>query len=452
VPTDTPWTADPAHEPDLSYVAYLMTGSQYYLNELNAEASYSLVAEWPDATAGRDGAQGNVIQGEQLRGAAWSLRQIDEAAYANPTGSAEKAYFTGIENNNWQWLVAQLPTWTAQEGQTSGYIPGGYSAGVLPPWQQDYFVSTAVEAAEQGNKDALTYLEWSTNFIAGRFLNGAAGFAPHNGATYNLGTETPSGATDTTWAQMQASTVVLGQDNGTGWAITEGGNYAELALQSLAGLITTTESAEAVQAYGYLLGSGAPYIDTATHQTDTQFNIVPRLTDGNLLTGDNVHISNDTINGTVVSGSATADQLINETGSANVTLQGGSGMNLLFAGSGTTSLVGGGNADYLFGSTGADTFSAGAGSNYMMAGTGAATFALNNADVAQDIIAGFKIGTDHLQISQSTGAVLNTTQDMSLIQGATQDSSGSAVLHLSATHDVTLSGIAASQLTRAMFA
>jgi hypothetical protein len=452
VPTDTPWIADQAHQPDLAYDAYLLTGSEYYLSELNAQASYSVISQWPDATEGRDGAQGNVIQGNQVRGAAWSLREIDEAAYANPTGSAEKAYFTGIANNNWQWLVAQLPTWTAEEGQTSGYIPGGYSAGVLPAWQQDYFVSTAVEAAEQGNQDALTYLEWSTNFIAGRFLNGAAGFDPHNGATYNLGTVTPSGATDTTWAELQASTVVLGDDNGTGWTITDGGDYAELALQSLAGLITTTESAESIEAYGYLVGSGAPYIDTATFQSDTQFDIVPRLSDGNLLTGNNVFISNDTVNGTVVTGSATADQLITETGTANVTIQGGSGMNLLYAGSGATTLIGGANADYLFGGSGADTFSAGAGSNYMMAGTGAATFNLNTADVAQDIIAGFKIGTDLLHITQGTGAVLNTTQDMSLIQGATQDSSGSAVLHLSATHDVTLSGIAANQVTRAMFA
>ncbi len=169
------------------------------------------------------------------------------------------------------------------------------------------------------------------------------------------------------------------------------------------------------------------------------------------MTGDHIYISSDTINGTTVSGSATADQLITETGTANVTIVGGSGINLLFAGSGTTSLVGGANADYLFGSTGQDTFSGGAGNNYMMAGTGAAIFNLNSADVAQDIIAGFKIGTDLLKITQGTGAAFDATQDMSLIRGATPDASGSAVLHLSAAHTVTLSGVATSQLTQAMF-
>jgi hypothetical protein len=174
--------------------------------------------------------------------------------------------------------VAQLPSWTAQEGQTSGYILGeAYgTAGAIPPWQQDYFVSTAVAAAEQGNKDALTYLEWSVNFIAGRFLNGAAGFDPHNGATYLVGNLTPSGAVVTTWAQMQASTVAIGQDNGTGWAHSQG-DYAELALQSLAGLITVTRSPQAVQAYRYLLGAGAPNADAKALQSDVQFNIVPRM-------------------------------------------------------------------------------------------------------------------------------------------------------------------------------
>jgi hypothetical protein len=276
VSSDTGWTTDPAHQPDLSYLAYLMTGSRYYLDELNAQASWSVIDQWP-AEQARNKGEGNVIRGAQLRGAAWDLREIDEAAYANPAGSAEKAYFTGIANANWSWLVAQLPSWTALEGQTSGYIMGAtYAGGAIPPWQQDHFVSTAVQAAEQGNKDALTYLEWSTNFIAGRFLNGAAGFAPHNGATYLIGTLTPSGAVVTTWAQMQASTVATGNDNGTGWAHS-GGDYAQLALVSLAGLITTTHSPQAVQAYRYLLGAGAPYTDAKAFQSDVQFNIVPRM-------------------------------------------------------------------------------------------------------------------------------------------------------------------------------
>ena len=41
------WTPDPAHEPDLDYVAYLMTGNRYYLDQLNAEADYDVISTAP---------------------------------------------------------------------------------------------------------------------------------------------------------------------------------------------------------------------------------------------------------------------------------------------------------------------------------------------------------------------------------------------------------------------
>ena len=54
---------------------------------------------------------------------AWSLREVVEAASANPDGSAMKAYFTQIAANTIQYLLSQLPTWTAQEGQLAGWFP-----------------------------------------------------------------------------------------------------------------------------------------------------------------------------------------------------------------------------------------------------------------------------------------------------------------------------------------
>ena len=34
-------------QPDLSYVAYLMTGDRYYLDQLNAQATFSVFSDWP---------------------------------------------------------------------------------------------------------------------------------------------------------------------------------------------------------------------------------------------------------------------------------------------------------------------------------------------------------------------------------------------------------------------
>ena len=237
-----------------------------------------------------------------------------------------KSYFSQLETNNWHWLVSQIPVWTAAEGQAYGYVPGTYGSTSIAPWEQDYFVSTTVQAAEQGNQDAVTFLDWEANFIVGRFLNASNGFNPQDGIAYNLTVGTASGASLATWSAIEQASHSNGQTNDSTWSQSQG-DYGQLALQSLAGIITVTESPSAMQAYGWLLASGAPEINTIA---GTQFDIVPRLSDGNLLTSNHVIISTDTI-GTTLSGSNN-DQLIHA-GSGNDTINGGSGINLLFAGS-----------------------------------------------------------------------------------------------------------------------
>jgi hypothetical protein len=154
--TLTGWTPETGHQPDLSYVAYMLTGDQYYLDQLNAQANASILSVWP-GSRGPSTPYDIIVDnggtlaswgGQQVRGKAWGLREIDEAAYANPDGSAEKAYFTQVSNDNWSWLVSQLPTWTAAQGEAYGQIQGGYSSnGIMAPWQQDYFASTTIAAA-----------------------------------------------------------------------------------------------------------------------------------------------------------------------------------------------------------------------------------------------------------------------------------------------------------------
>jgi hypothetical protein len=75
---------------------------------------------WPDP---RENGLGLVANGyDQVRQQAWSLRVIDEAAWANPTGSVEQTTFAQLASNNWSWLVSQIPTWTQQQGQAYGTL------------------------------------------------------------------------------------------------------------------------------------------------------------------------------------------------------------------------------------------------------------------------------------------------------------------------------------------
>ncbi len=270
------WRVDPAHQPDLSYVAYLLTGSEYNLDQLNAQAAWCETMFWP-APQARNWGQGLVVQGNQVRAAAWSLREIVEAAYANPPGSPMQRYFRQMENNNFSWLVSQIPTWTADEGQAYGYIPGLYgSRGSMGAWEQDFLASTVVLAAEQGDRQAVTFLKWQSNFLVGRFLNGANGFNPRDGVAYNIFTyDSHTLRTYKTWAEIERATEAGDGANGSGWKHSNG-YYAQLGLASLAGIITVTGSDQAREAYRWLLGSGAPFIDLVSRATWPQFAVVPR--------------------------------------------------------------------------------------------------------------------------------------------------------------------------------
>lgn len=80
------------------------------------------------------------------------------------------------------------------------------------------------------------------------------------------------------------------------------------------------------------------------------------------------------------------------------------------------------------------------------------TFNLHEADVARDLLSGMRVGQDHLHVTGANGMTISDSAEQSLIAGATSDTHGNAVLHLSPSHNVTLSGVTPSNLSTGMFA
>lgn len=267
------WTLDSAHQPDLSFVPYLLTGDRWILDNLNAQAAWNIVGQYPPL---RGETHDLVVLENQVRGSAWSLRQIDESAWASPDGSADKAYFTASSAHNWAWLVAQIPRWTAEQGEAHGWLPGVYGTpGAMPPWQQDYFASTAIAAANRGNADARTFLEWQSNFLIGRFTHEASGFTQHDGVTYLIAnTDLATGLPYKTWAEIGAATVARGYSNGEGWTQSQG-DYAQLGLATLAGLAETLGSRAAAAAYHALLAENPPFTSASDFARDPTFAVAP---------------------------------------------------------------------------------------------------------------------------------------------------------------------------------
>jgi hypothetical protein len=249
----------------------MLTGERWMLDNLQAQASACIMGAWP---APRENGKGLVMNGGQVRGSAWNMRQLENAAWLSPDGSAEQAYFSKIAENNWDWLIAKIPEWTARQGETHGYVPGHYrEPGAIAPWQQDFFAGVVALVASRGNDKAKTVLAWMSNFLLGRFENAHNEVKLHLGAAYTMATGDMKdrNVVYSTWAEIGRESEARGLARGN-WG---SGQYFQLALASIAGIATTLQSERAALAFVVLAQRtpGGPTV--ANYRRDPTYNIVP---------------------------------------------------------------------------------------------------------------------------------------------------------------------------------
>lgn len=456
-----PWTPEAAHQPDLAYVAYLATGDHYYLNELQQQANFALASAAPPwgnqwLIDGQYSA-GFVLDGaNEIRAEAWDLREVAEAASATPDSDPLKAYFATNLDLNMQALVQQylVDNIDRKYGAIKGFI--GFNPGTVQvaPWQEGYMVTALAAVAGMGlgvaSTQAVQMLDYMEPFIAGFYTNGGNGFNPLNGPAYWLNVADPtSGAPYTTWAQFYSANVAAGTmpANPTTFAPvnfptdTQGG-YPEIAGAALADLITYTRSPQAYQAYGYVMtqidqafaaqGSGM----LAGYQADPDWAIVPKLSDGTLLSMTQFHIDTSAASNVTLSGGA-QDALLSVYGSGTDTLNGGEGkVDLMYGGSGADTFNPGAGNDYVFGGGGSNTFHDNTGNDYYQAAGTGNVFWFGDNHSGHDTIADFTPSRDTLKIAANLNGN-GITAASQLLAGATV-SNGNTVLHLSPQDDITL--------------
>jgi hypothetical protein len=159
----TPYAADVSHQPAFAYLPYLVTGDFYHLEELEFWAMYDVFESLP---AYRDYGKGLVKQ-DQVRGQAWALRTLGEAAYIVPNDDPLKAHFKRIVKNNLDWYnAAYTDNPTANK---LGFVANGHSLEYkngtgLAPWMDDFFTSVVGHLTELGADDAGRLLAWKVTF------------------------------------------------------------------------------------------------------------------------------------------------------------------------------------------------------------------------------------------------------------------------------------------------
>lgn len=219
---------DSAHHPSLGFVAYLVTGRWYFMEEVQFVATLNYLKN-PDLA--RNGAQGvfqSAAGANTTRGAAWAVRSLAQAACATPDDdTALRAEFLASLQANVDWnharYVAQPNNpfgWVAPYSDYTGAGDGVYYEAA---WMQDFYTAAFgyAKALElplpaASNQKLTEFFAWKAQSIIGR-LGGTAttDYLFADAAQYTIAvapTDTPDFANGTgpwhaNWGAIYADTL-----------------------------------------------------------------------------------------------------------------------------------------------------------------------------------------------------------------------------------------------------
>jgi hypothetical protein len=159
----TTYVQDVSHQPSFAYLPYLLTGDFYYLEELEFWAMFDVFNSNPSY---RENIKG-LLKPEQVRGQAWGLRTLGEAAYIAPDGDPLKKDFQRLLKNNLDWYNAEYTD--NPKANKLGFIANGYAfvynkGTGMAPWMDDFFTSAVGHLADLGFEGAGRLLAWKAKF------------------------------------------------------------------------------------------------------------------------------------------------------------------------------------------------------------------------------------------------------------------------------------------------
>lgn len=166
----SPNFSDSAHQPAFNYLPYLLTGDYYQLEELQFWTMFNLFQSNPGY---RETSKG-LFNRDQVRGQAWSMRTLGEAAFITPDDDPLKPQLKQFLDNNLDWYNK---TYTDNANANRlGVLTNGYaivyddSIG-LAPWQDDFFTQAIGHVSDLGFSKAQSLLRWKAHFAIGRMTD-----------------------------------------------------------------------------------------------------------------------------------------------------------------------------------------------------------------------------------------------------------------------------------------
>jgi Bacterial Ig domain len=199
-PGQSPLIPDDAHQPSIAYVPYLITGDRYYAEEMAFWANYSMLRTYP--ADGVRGSQG-ILAYNEVRGYAWALRNIADAAAYYPDASPVRSYLSQKVTANLQWLDryanAQDPTTNPFRILWLNKRPDG--AQYIGMWEQNYLAYAIDRANKQGFAGGTAHRDAIAKFQL-QLFNSDPDYPRAQGAPYLVGVGTPAGNSFTFFTSM----------------------------------------------------------------------------------------------------------------------------------------------------------------------------------------------------------------------------------------------------------
>jgi hypothetical protein len=138
-----------AHQPSFAYVPYLVTGDRYYCDEMRFWANDAVIT-WNPVLDGKPFS----INDDEIRGTAWGLRDVVDAATYIPDADGDKAYFRRVVDATVADIQAeaQVPDVTGLGAMMLGRSAADRNH--MAPTTQMFLAWSLSHAADQGVANA----------------------------------------------------------------------------------------------------------------------------------------------------------------------------------------------------------------------------------------------------------------------------------------------------------
>ncbi len=153
-----PHSKDTAHQPSFAFLPYLLTGDHFYLDELLFWANGNMIS----ASLGKRQYGDGLLKGEEVRGQAWGLRTLAQAAYITPDNHPMKDYFGDRLQRNLDYYLQQFPN--NPDANKLGALPHHRELDTSAPWMDDFFTWATGYIVNLGFDEFLPMLQWKSKY------------------------------------------------------------------------------------------------------------------------------------------------------------------------------------------------------------------------------------------------------------------------------------------------